>query len=345
ITIKKLNMKLAGRTLGRIREFLSSMYRMDIANGLHLNWNGTQLSWPSIEEKLYVGKDGKRLKWDLDFEINGKKVMGWVGVLGKGAASRKAGGFSIFQNSRVIEGTYKPSSVFGEQDEGSNDLVNQRVTGELFLENFSVSHTKDKIVWEDDEQDVLDRVLGELCAEARHAALTLRFRKDAQRDELAKFKEAAVTTLTSELQSNELTDYLNTVQPYPEKIIDSSFSKISERAVSGNTPTIEATIGTDGEAIHVQVYFNESSEFEPYVLTETTVDKNKMLIIINVLHPYVQEMTDEDAFTSFVRQGIYDGVAEWKALRLRGSIQPNTIKMLKDGLLRIPYQIKSHKNV
>lgn len=343
--ISNLNRRFVGRTLGKIREFLSSIYRFDFSGyGLELFWNGSQLEWQGFENKLYVGKDGVRSKKQFEFEINGKPVKGWVGVIGKGA-SRKIAGFAIIQNNRVIQTNFKPSKVFGEQEEGSNDLVNQRVLGELFLDKFSVSHTKDKIVWEKNEEEELDIKLGEICADMRELALTLRFKKDNQKDELALFKEEAVNIISSELKSSEITNYLKTVQPYPEKVIATSFSYSSDRVKGENEPTIEVTIGSEGDLIHVIVFFNENSEFEPYVLTETTIEDNKVIVIINILHPHVQEMTSADSLTNFIRHCIYDGVAEWKAIKLRGDIQPYTIRFLKDGLLRIPFEIKSHKAV
>ncbi|MES2680104.1 MAG: ATP-binding protein [Bacteroidota bacterium] len=344
LTITDLNRKFVGRTLGRIKQYLSSIYRFDISEGTQIKWNEQILTYEGYEDELYVTEDGVKFKKLFEFEVNGKSVSGWVGVLGRGYGSRKKAGFSLIQNKRVIQGSYKPTSIFGDQDEGSNDLVNQRVVGELFLNDFSVSHTKDKIIWEDDEESLLDEKLGQYCNDAKQLALTLRFNKEGN-DYLAKFKEEATTVLTSELKSNELTNYIKTTQPYPEKIIELSYTKTLVMIEGENLPDIEATIGSDNDTIYVLVYFSEKSEFEPYVLTQTTIESNKVIVMINMLHPHVQEMTSADSLTNFIRHSIYDGVAEWKAIKLRGSLQPNTIKFIKDGLLRIPFEIKSNKMV
>ena len=39
---------------------------------------------------------------------------------------------------------------------------------------------------------------------------------------------------------------------------------------------------------------------------------------------------------------IYDAVAEWQAQRLRSKLDPDTIKMLKDQLLRVSFQMEKH---
>lgn len=342
LTITDLNRKLVGKTLWKIKDYLSSIYRFDILDGIEIKWKNTPLTWKGYEDELYITEDGVKFIKKFEFEINGKRVNGWVGVLGKGFGSRKKAGFSIIQNKRVINSGYKPTTIFGEQEDGGNDLVNQRVVGELFLNQFAVSHTKDKIVWEDDEENLLDIKLGEFCNDARELALTLRFNKEPN-DFLAKFKEEAVSILDSELKSSEITNYIKTVQPYPEKIIAASFNKSSKNVTEDNQPALDATIGTEGDKIHILVFFSEKSEFEPYVLTETTIEENKVIVIINMLHPHVQEMTSADSVTNFIRHCIYDGVSEWKAIKLRGSIQPHTVKFLKDGLLRIPFEIKLNK--
>ena len=212
----------------------------------------------------------------------------------------------------------------------------------MFLDQFSVSHTKDKIIWEDEEEDQLDIKLGQVCADAREMALTLRFHKEDVKDDLPKFKEAALSVFASELKSDTLKDYLTNVQPAPEEIIEASFRNTSDSTEGDDDPNLTVDIGSGGDIIHVYVYFNEKSEYEPYVLVETTINDNKVIIIINMLHPHVREMKSEDSLLNFFRHCVYDGVAEWKAIKLRGSIQPYTVKFLKDGLLRIPFQIISN---
>jgi len=162
---------------------------------------------------------------------------------------------------------------------------------------------------------------------------------------MPKFKEGALNVFEAELKSPQLHDYLATVQPVPEEIIEASFKNTSDSAENEGEPDLTVDIGSGNDIIHVHVYFNEKSEYEPYVLVETTIEDNKIIIIINMLHPHIREMKSEDSLLNFFRHCVYDGVAEWKAVKLRGSIQPYTIKFLKDGLLRIPFDIKQRKSV
>jgi len=345
ITIKDLNRKFIGRTITKIKEYLGSIYRFDLEEGIEIYWNGAKLFYKRFEDELYVNEKGEISKEKFEFDINERVVKGWVGVLGKGYGSRKKAGFSIIQNKRVIQGWpngYKPSSIFGEQEDGSNDLVNQRVVGELFLDGFSVSHTKDKIVWEDDEEEQLDKKLGEICSDARSLALTLRFYQDEQKDKLKNYKEEAIAIFLNELKSIELKDFLHNVQPLPEEIIKTSYENMALSIQNEANPLFETQIA---ESINLVVYFNEVSDLEPYILYVPYYRKDSFTIIINNLHPVIQELQSTDSLVDFFRNYIYDGVAEWKSFKLTDSIQPFTVKFIKDGLLRIPSEIKNNKIV
>jgi hypothetical protein len=51
-------------------------------------------------------------------------------------------------------------------------------------------------------------------------------------------------------------------------------------------------------------------------------------------------MKGTESMLNFIRHCIYDGVAEWQAIKTAGNLQPNTVKYLKDGLLRLPFKMK-----
>ena len=93
--------------------------------------------------------EGNELKWDVNLNINNKKITGFVGLLkkgGKDGSSRKNAGFSVGRNGRMLycaPNFFKPTTVFG-QEGGTNNLVNQRVFGHLEFENtFGVTQAKD----------------------------------------------------------------------------------------------------------------------------------------------------------------------------------------------------------
>lgn len=342
IIITDLNRKLMGRTLGKIKDYLSSIYRIDIQSGIEIKWNGTKLFWKGYEDELYIDEKGVKAKKIFEFEINNKVVKGWAGVLGKGHGSRQKAGFSIIQSNRIIQVGFKPSTLFGEQEDGTNDLVNQRLIGELELDDFSVSHTKDKIVWESDEEELLDKKLGEYCEDMKQIAQTIRFSSKADTSNLIKYRNSTINILLKELKTNKLINYIKKVEPFPESIIKESYEKSIQTIKEDDTPSMVVNIGDEVEFVEVSIYFSEKTEVDPYILFKTTVLDNKLIVIVNMLHPYVCEISSSDILLNFVRQSVYEGVAEWKALKLRNTIQPNTIKFIKDGLLRLPFEISKN---
>lgn len=343
ITITALNRQYRGKTLTKIKDFLTSMYRFDFDDiGLILKWQHRELQWEGFNKRFYITQDGKPYKKEISFEIGNKKIHGWVGVLAKG--SRKDAGFSIIQNKRIIKGwpsAYKPDSVFGDQDLGTNDLINQRVVGELYMDGFAVSHTKDSILWQDDEEEQINEQLGEACKDAMLLAQTLRVRAISD-DKSEEYRIQAIDKFESELKSSEIKDKLFNQDIPDERAISISNNRIVVSA-SADAPSLEVNIGDELESINTKLYFRKISEFEPYVTIEPSIEKNSVTVIINLLHPYWEELKSYETILSFVRHCVYDGLAEWRASKRTGRINHDTVKYIKDMLLRLPNDITNNK--
>ena len=166
ITIRDIHTKIFGRTIGKIKDFLRSMYRVDLRDGdLRLWFQDEELTWQ--DETIFLEKpDGSQYKRDFHFTVYERDVHGWFGILGEGRRGRGNAGFSILRRGRVVRGhpaAWRPEDIFGIG--GSNDLINQRLVGEIHLDGFSVSHTKDDIQWENDEEEKVEAKLKEECAD------------------------------------------------------------------------------------------------------------------------------------------------------------------------------------
>ena len=158
---------LRGRTIGKVKEYLQSIYRVDISTGkMVLRYNDEELEWKRFSDDDFLRRsDGTPYRTDYIFEIESepsKIVEGWVGVLEKG--SRARAGFSILHRARLIRGwpdSWRPEKIFGAG--GRNDLINQRLVGEVNLEDFEVSHTKDEINRDGLEEELVEEGLLEKC--------------------------------------------------------------------------------------------------------------------------------------------------------------------------------------
>lgn len=161
-----------GRTLGKIKAHLASIYRMYLRDGrLNLTLNGELLSYeePAVLKAMPYSspgvpvKDAEPLVWrkevNLDFG-EGQKVTGFAAL--REVGSTPLAGFALFRRDRLIEGshdeTYRPSYIFKQ----TNSYPYQRLFGELHVEGFEVSHTKNGFRWEEYEDEFLECLKEEL---------------------------------------------------------------------------------------------------------------------------------------------------------------------------------------
>lgn len=203
VEITNHNRKFRGRTIGKIKDYLRSMYREDLRNDiLTLTWQGNELEWEGPE--LLEAKDGEEYRQEFRFEISdGNEVRGWVGILATG--SRANAGFSILVSGRVIKGwpdSWRPTTIFGNQSGGTNNLINQRVVGEVHLDEFDVSHTKDDILWLGGQEEEVEKKLEEECREYKEFAREYRSTQDSEGGPSETETETAVDELKRELQSD-----------------------------------------------------------------------------------------------------------------------------------------------
>lgn len=338
IEIIKLNKKLSGRTLGKVKDFLSSMYREDFRNGiLSLKWQNNLLSWE--EPEFLTAPDGSIYRKDFNFNVDGKSVYGWVGILKKG--SRSDAGFSIIQSGRVIKGwplSWRPHLLYG-QLEGSNDLVNQRLVGEIHLNDFIVSHTKDDIQWIGDQEEEVERLLYENAADFKEIAKAYRKSSDDGRGPSSAETSVAIDELKRELFSDEMVDKISLTIVPTEEVVNTSIHLISESVSSRSIPAIEGIIG--GGITFKLFIESEMSPNDPYLVIEISNVAN-VIIIVNSAHPHWQQIKGSDGVLNYLKHCVYDGVAEWMASSKASRLDPNTIKLLKDQLLRVSFDIEGH---
>lgn len=341
IEIRHLNRSFHGRTSGKIKSFLKSMYRIDFRNkSLKLTWQGEELKWEEIEDRILKDIEGKKFKKSIKFNVLNREINGWVAILERG--SRADAGFSIIQSDRVIKGwpdSWRPSKIYG-QDQGSNDLINQRLFGEIHLDGFAVSHTKDSILWFGDEEEEVERALAEACLDYRDVAKEYRKNKDAQTGPNRVATMAAIDELKKELTSPEMVDEINLVEIPDADAINETIQDISDAVSKAQIESLNVTIGT----LIVKVYLNsELSPNDPYVLIEAS-KPDSLLIVINQSHPHWLQLKDNEVY-NYLRHCTYDGVAEWQARNRISRIDPSTIKILKDKLLRVQFIIEDNDTV
>lgn len=170
VTLEQLNVHPRLRTIDKIKRHLASIYRLFLRNDtLRLRVNDDVLvhvTPPLLEAPYFLYGKGPPQKWLKEFSLSlddTHRIWGWAGILSK--ASVTNAGFAIFRRQRLIEGSYgeayRPEMLFRK----SNSYTYQRLVGELFVEGFTVSHTKDGVQWEEWEEDLLRWLRNELDRE------------------------------------------------------------------------------------------------------------------------------------------------------------------------------------
>ena len=197
----------AGRTVGKIKDHLTDIYRVYIRDGvLELRFNTDLLEYspPRILTAPYVRKpeDGAK-EWICEIEFDfgeGLSVTGFAGLMDPMNTNRS--GFALFRRKRLIEGSgdegYRPPFIFGQP----GNFRWRRLYGELHLEGFEVSHTKDGFRWDENEQPFLEllreKLDGDELPMLRQADL---YRVQAARNELADAAQKAITRAVEAMQT------------------------------------------------------------------------------------------------------------------------------------------------
>lgn len=339
IEIRNHHHRWVGRTLGKIRDYLRSMYRVDIRNGdLDLQWQNAHLEWEESDDRFVKSASGDAYRKPFFFEVGGKSVSGWVGVLDRG--SRAKAGFSMLRRGRVIKGwpdSWRPATIFGQQEGGSNTLVNQRVTGEIHLDQFAVSHQKDDIQWMGDEEEVVEKMLHDVARDYIELAATRRKNTDDERGPSDLEVKTAIEEFQAELQSGDIVDTLELDDVPPPEVVAETFQPLLRNVKSTNA-AFSALIG---DTVRVSGYLAMSaSPNDPYVAVESPSD-NHVLVSINVSHPHWRQIIGADGVLNYFRDCTYDALAEWKARRAQ-QLEPHTVKLFKDRFLRVGMSLETH---
>ena len=338
IEIRDHNQVFRGRTMGKIKDFLGSIYRQDLRqNWATIEWQGSPLVWSDADIQFLQAQDGNPYRKEFEFCVAGKKVKGWVGVLSRG--SRASAGFSILHADRMVRGwpeSWRPETIYG-QFLGSNDLINQRLVGEIHLNDFEVSHTKDDILWHGNEQEEVEKLLNRECADYIEIARRHRKGQQDQRGPTDLEVKTAIDELQEELSSSDLSDAI-TLEVVPPPQVVAQAQEHLKQAVVRREPTFQARFETYG--LDVRGFLvSDSSPNDPYVVVEATQD-SPVLIIVNTQHPHWNLLSGSEGVLNYLRHCTYDGIAEWQARRKQASLDPDTIKVLKDRLLRLSLEIE-----
>ena len=147
--------------------------------------------------------------------------------------------------------------------------------------------------------------------------------------------DLAIDELRRELESPEMVDRIRLDVVPDKKMADASIEHIAETVVETHDATMEVTVGE----ITAKLYLvSDLSPNDPYVAVDP-VDNANIVVVVNRCHPHFASLGGSEGVLNYLRHCTYDALSEWKAMSKAQRLDPNTIKLIKDGLLRVPFEI------
>ena len=340
VVLEELHHVPVKRSLGKIKEHLTDIYRVFMREGLlKLYLNDVLLKYeePEILKAPFVNdRNGDVRTWrrDIDIDIGeGKTVTGFAALRDPGQYSRA--GFSLFRRGRVIQGSgdegYRPQSIFKQP----GSFRSLRVFGELHIEGFEVSHTKDGFRWEENEQTVLD----ELERQLETDELPLLKQADGYRalPPRAALKELATKAIDSTVHAleNDLENSLPAIANEPQK--ETQTEALAKQAFLEKR---DLTIDFEGKQWTIIIELTDDpNESEWLQLSDQKGVKDGDAIIeirVSIAHPFMVRFaqTKPDDMDAMLRVAAGLALSE-KLARLKGEKYTATIRHKFNELLLV----------
>jgi len=333
-----------GRTVAKLKEHLTDIYRGFIRDGLlDLRFNGEVLAYkdPKVfKAPYYKDKGGPDRMWRKTIEFDfgdGLAVRGFAAL--RETASVAKAGFSLFRRGRVIQGTgdegYRPAFIFGNP----NSYRYQRLFGELHLEGFEVSHTKDGFRWDENEQPFLELLRDHLDSdELPLLKQAENYRVRAARAQLANTAKQAVSN-TAQAMEAKLPEILPSIADAP--LVETSIQEAPHKSTLANR-RFEISFRGKIWSINVELA-DDPSESQWLALSdtpETRKEPRKLDIRVSMSHPFMvrfaQTDTEDEDVEALLRVAAAFGLGEVLArdsgVRKAGTVRRNVNDILREAL-------------
>lgn len=353
IRLEQIHRFPRGKTVKKIKEHLSSIYRVYIReNSLSIFVDGEELGYeePSIlTAPSYREKDGERIEWrkEIDFDLGeGKSASGFVAI--RETASTRLAGLALFRRKRLIMGSadeaYRPEDIFGRP----NTYPYQRIFGEIHLKGFSVSHTKDGIKWEESEDQFLRLLRKELSVE--DFPLLQQAREHRTKNSVKATRGDAATAMNStaaSLSGSNLIDE-NDIDEAPSSENDSSPNDNPDYQEDIALPELESddkeqvkfdlSFRNEKWAIVIELSYSEDSVDWLTICNRPSItdpEPREITVRIAMLHPFMAQFPtmDSDSFTAILNIAAAMALAEVVAAELADK-KHNAVRRITNEILK-----------
>jgi hypothetical protein len=347
LVLESLHRPPHGRTIGKIKEHLASIYRVFLReNILELFFDYEPLTYeepPILCVPYYKTPLSEPVRWrkeiNFDFGQN-QRVFGFAAL--RERASVSGAGFALFRRNRLIQGGgddgYRPEAVFGK----SNSYRYQRLFGELHLEGFDVTHTKDGFRWEEHE-DIFLELLSEYLNSTPLPLLTQaeEYRVRPTRKTLEASAKVAAER-TAEIIARDVPQVIEKqikagpVTTPPPVVLSTTELMMTERVIDvqlcGQPWRIVIQLTSD-PAIGDWVSVSDRSP-----VSHDGIERRCVSVRMSLAHPFMDRFggTDGSAIEPLLRLAAAIGLAETAArdagVLMAGTFKRNINELLRDAL-------------
>lgn len=358
LVIEQVTKKITGsRTIGKIRDLLSSMYRRDInSRNIEIWFNDEPIVFE--EYPILTNFRGKRWKKELAFEVTfgGKNywVTGFVAIMNPGSFPKS--GFALFRQNRVVVGgtdsNYKPPQIFG-QAQSQRSL---KLFGELNMNDFPVNQAKDGFIWDDGLEDAfIDALKSNIQEYIEIAEMSIKERANEtqySKQASTELQQDVATALsnafssvesesdvadTTEITTNPVAEEKpkesdNDVQEYIDTVLHEEVQEEKVGTVRNYMVNISPVISVE---LNVQWSIGNKEFWINY--TETSPDVYDVLI--NIDHPFFMPFSKDEAFKRVLEKFTLSFILAERQAKLasdrQGYIPANVIKNYMNQYLKM----------
>ena len=310
IIIKDITKKItAPRTIRKIKELLSSMYRRDInGKNIVILYNGEPITFEEYPILTFRDKIWKK-DVDFSFYFDNKeyKVNGFVAIMKDGSFPKA--GFALFRQDRVIIGgpdqNYKPSAIFGQVQ----SQISLKLFGELNMNDFPVNQAKDGFVWDDGLEDAFVENLKKQIQEyikiadisKKDRASEEQFSKVAS-ETIEKEVSESIENLFDSYEGNDTNENLNNIQNQEQN--QNYELDLFKQSLIAQEDIIEDKI-IEHERVYV-IPINDISKRNlkikwafannKYWFEVNSKENDELEVLINVNHPFFKPYSNQQDF-------------------------------------------------